>query len=104
MAESNLKHIALNFSGGCELLFNKAPTLALDNVVPQGTTLCQLVLLIKDGYIQERPELFVDASGTGIRPGILVLVNGCDADVLGGMEYILEDGDEVDFISTLHGG
>lgn len=102
----DVKHkcIVLNFSGGCELFFNKVPTLNLSNVVPQGTSLGELVTLIKERYVQERPEFFADPSGLGVRPGILVLVNGCDAEVVGGMTYVLEDGDEVDFISTLHGG
>ena len=38
------------------------------------------------------------------RPGILVLVNEADWELEGQGEYILEDGDEIAFISTLHGG
>jgi ubiquitin related modifier 1 len=38
------------------------------------------------------------------RPGILVLVNEADWELEGEGEYILEDGDEIAFISTLHGG
>lgn len=101
---SHYQCIKLNFSGGCELLFKKQTEMRLSEAVPTGTTLSALVQLLKTQYIQERPELFVDVSGQYIRPGILVLVNGCDAEVMGGMDYVLEEGDEVDFISTLHGG
>ena len=38
------------------------------------------------------------------RPGILVLVNDADWELEGLGEYVLEDGDEIAFISTLHGG
>jgi hypothetical protein len=38
------------------------------------------------------------------RPGILVLVNDTDWELEGELDYRLEDGDEVVFISTLHGG
>ena len=38
------------------------------------------------------------------RPGILVLINDADWELEGELEYELEDGDEVCFISTLHGG
>lgn len=38
------------------------------------------------------------------RSGILVLVNGADWELEGELEYELEDGDEIVFISTLHGG
>jgi hypothetical protein len=38
------------------------------------------------------------------RPGILVLINDTDWELEGEGEYALKDGDEVVFISTLHGG
>jgi len=38
------------------------------------------------------------------RPGILVLVNDCDWELMDGLNYALHDGDVVIFISTLHGG
>lgn len=38
------------------------------------------------------------------RPGILVLINDADWELEGELEYELQDGDEVCFISTLHGG
>lgn len=38
------------------------------------------------------------------RPGILVLVNDTDWELEGEGDYQLKDGDEVVFISTLHGG
>ena len=38
------------------------------------------------------------------RPGVLVLVNEADCELEGEGEYVLEDGDEIAFISTLHGG
>lgn len=44
------------------------------------------------------------ANGFVLRPGILALVNDCDAEVFGGAAYVLEDNDVVAFISTLHGG
>lgn len=39
-----------------------------------------------------------------VRPGILVLINDADWELEGETRYQLEDGDEVSFISTLHGG
>lgn len=38
------------------------------------------------------------------RPGILVLVNETDWELLGGIDAALNSGDEIVFISTLHGG
>lgn len=104
MMSETYKKITIGLSGGCELLFNNEASLSLVNVVPVNTSVTELIALLKRDYIQDRPELFVDASGANVRPGILVLVNGCDVEVMGGVEHVLEDGDEVEFISTLHGG
>lgn len=38
------------------------------------------------------------------RPGILILINSTDWELEGELEYELEEGDEIVFISTLHGG
>jgi len=38
------------------------------------------------------------------RPGILVLVNDTDWELEGEGDYVLQNGDEIVFISTLHGG
>ena len=38
------------------------------------------------------------------RPGVLVLVNDTDWELEGEGDYQLKDGDEIVFISTLHGG
>ena len=104
MMSETYKKITIGLSGGCELLFNNEASLSLVNVVPVNTSVTELIALLKRDYIQDRPELFVDASGANVRPGILVVVNGCDVEVMGGVEHVLEDGDEVEFISTLHGG
>ena len=38
------------------------------------------------------------------RPGILVLIHDTDSELEGEGEYLLQDGDEIVLISTLHGG
>ena len=50
------------------------------------------------------PLLNVVLMRTTRRPGILVLVNDTDWELEGEGEYALQDGDEIVFISTLHGG
>ncbi|BGP23166.1 Ubiquitin-related modifier 1 [Rhodotorula toruloides] len=50
----------------------------------------------------ERPELF--SQGDTVRPGILVLINSTDWELEGELDYVLQDKDEIVFISTLHGG
>lgn len=65
-------------------------------------TISNLIRHLCQHHIKERVELF--ASGDKIRPGILILVNDVDYEIVGGDQYKLKDGDRVLFISTLHGG
>ncbi|XP_076875180.1 ubiquitin-related modifier 1 isoform X6 [Brachyhypopomus gauderio] len=95
--------IRLQFGGGAELLF--------DGVKDQHVTLPsqskpwnmkQLLAWIRGNLLRDRPELFVQ--GDSVRPGILVLINDTDWELMGELEYQLQDQDVVVFISTLHGG
>ena len=96
--------IQVEFSGGAELLFNKVKrhNLKLPLAQHQTWTLRFLIAWIRDNLLKERPELFV--LGETVRPGILVLVNSADWELLGELDYELQEGDNVVFISTLHGG
>lgn len=42
--------------------------------------------------------------GNSVRPGIIVLINDTDWELLDTNAYKICDGDNVAFISTLHGG
>ncbi|ORX75971.1 ubiquitin-related modifier 1 [Anaeromyces robustus] len=93
--------ITLAFGGGMEILFNNTKEREIelpDNVV----NMKDLIAYMKDNLLQERPELFV--LNDTVRPGIIVLINNCDWEIEGNLEYQLENGDEITFISTLHGG
>lgn len=65
-------------------------------------SLKEVILWIRDNLVKERPDLFVQEET--VRPGILVLINDCDWELLGGSEAEVANGDTVVFISTLHGG
>jgi len=39
-----------------------------------------------------------------VRPGILVLINDADWEIMGMEDYNLSENDSITFISTLHGG
>ena len=57
---------------------------------------------LRKNHLKDREELFV-MSGT-VRPGIIVLVNDTDWELLDADEYTVQPNDTVSFISTLHGG
>ncbi|BFZ05993.1 hypothetical protein BsWGS_09032 [Bradybaena similaris] len=95
--------IAVEFSGGAELLCGNVKKHNLN--LPKQEHIWRirdLLVWIRDNLIQERPELFMQ--GDTVRPGILVLVNEADWELMGELEYELEENDRIVFISTLHGG
>lgn len=95
--------ITLEFTGGAELLFGNVKKHKVS--LPQQDkkwTLRMLIPWIRQNLLKERPDLFVQ--GETVRPGILVLVNDIDWELLGQLDYEIEQGDCVVFISTLHGG
>lgn len=62
----------------------------------------RLLVWIRDNLLKERPELFMQ--GESVRPGILVLINEADWELMGELEYEIQENDSIVFISTLHGG
>ncbi|KAF8655727.1 hypothetical protein AX16_002964 [Volvariella volvacea WC 439] len=123
MDTDNIK-IRVEFGGGLELLFANrkslsltipsqvpvdnnsasvaAPAASAANPTTKPVDLTYLMYYLKDRELKERPELFME-EGT-VRPGILVLINDTDWELEGEGDYALKNGDEIVFISTLHGG
>ena len=70
----------------------KEETLILDHVIDE----------LRKNHLKEKEEMFVQ-EGT-VRPGIIVLVNDTDWELLDQGQYQIQENDTVTFISTLHGG
>ncbi|XP_065828356.1 ubiquitin-related modifier 1-like [Oscarella lobularis] len=95
--------IIVEFSGGAELLFGKVKSHEIR--LPARETpwnVGALLVWLRDNLLQERPELFVQEDT--VRPGILVLINDTDWELLGQTKYEINNDDKIVFISTLHGG
>ncbi|CAL8141861.1 unnamed protein product [Orchesella dallaii] len=92
--------ITVLFGGGAEILVGGVREKELD--IPEGYKMCDLLTWMQDNLIQERPELLIKDGD--VRPGILVLINDVDWELLDKVDYGLENSDKVTFISTLHGG
>ncbi|XP_076286375.1 ubiquitin-related modifier 1 [Lasioglossum baleicum] len=99
--ENSETRVIIEFGGGAELLFDKKKKYEA-NLPGDEWTIQRLLFWIKDNLLKERPELFLQ--GDTVRPGILVLVNDTDWELLGEGDYKLCSGDTILFISTLHGG
>jgi ubiquitin related modifier 1 len=96
-------HLTLEFAGGAELLFGKQKNHSID--LPDNKTswtIKTLLVWIRENLLRERPELFIQ--GDSVRPGILVLINDTDWELLDGLNYELKSNDNILFVSTLHGG
>ncbi|EJT74146.1 hypothetical protein GGTG_07992 [Gaeumannomyces tritici R3-111a-1] len=99
--------IVVEFSGGLEMLFSHQVRhqLALPNADDQGSpaTIAFLIgYLCRHAMKDARRHLFV--LDGHLRPGILVLINDADWELEGEEEYVIQPGDNILFVSTLHGG
>ncbi|KAK9447170.1 ubiquitin-related modifier 1 [Limtongia smithiae] len=98
--------VLVEFSGGLEILFGGKRALKLSlSPSPTGpATITDLVGTLCDKYMTDkRKDLFV-IEDNRVRPGILVLVNDTDWELVGEQDYEIEPGDQILFASTLHGG
>ncbi|KAK3327702.1 hypothetical protein B0T19DRAFT_484760 [Cercophora scortea] len=98
--------ITVDFSGGLEMLFSdqKRHSLsipAIDNHGQPSTIAFLIDYLCKNTMKDPRAELFV--LDEHIRPGILVLINDADWELEGEETYEIQAGDNILFVSTLHG-
>lgn len=91
--------VTVEFGGGLETLFEniKSRSLELSSEINDMKDLLQILSIDCT-----KKELFLKEST--IRPGILCLINDADWELEGTLEYILQEGDVLTFISTLHGG
>ncbi|CAL1538620.1 unnamed protein product [Lymnaea stagnalis] len=95
--------ITVEFSGGAELLCRNVKKHSLTLPKKEETWLIRnLLKWLQENIIKERPELFIQ--GDTVRPGILVLINDADWELMGELDYEIQENDRVIFISTLHGG
>lgn len=95
--------ITVEFSGGLETLFNDERIYKLDLNDSDPTSLQWLLGELKEKYMSDsRVELFIE--NDSVRPGILVLINDTDFELLDREEYIIQPNDHILFSSTLHGG
>lgn len=89
----------VQFSGGLQSLFQDKQELEVD--VPSDSNLLWLLEYLR-GKIDGDESLFLQEGL--VRPGILVLVNDTDWELLGEESYIIQPSDTIHFASTLHGG
>ncbi|KAL0253113.1 Ubiquitin-related modifier 1 [Diplodia seriata] len=99
--------ITVEFTGGLEMLFSnqRKHDIALpakdENGEPANVAFL-VQYLCKNIMRDPRKDLFV--LDDTVRPGILVLINEADWELEGEDKYEVQKGDNILFVSTLHGG
>jgi ubiquitin related modifier 1 len=73
-----------SFSGGLELMFENQKTLNVE-LAEEQVTVERLIDILKKDYLKEKPEMFV--AGNSVRPGIIVLINDTDWELLDTTNY-----------------
>lgn len=89
----------VEFSGGLETLFDDRKNMEVN--VPEGESLLWLLNDLSQQISGDKSLFLQDGL---VRPGILVLINDTDWELLDEENYILQPQDIVHFASTLHGG
>ncbi|KAI1072507.1 hypothetical protein LB507_003241 [Fusarium sp. FIESC RH6] len=106
-ASSPQLSIDVEFSGGLEMLFSNKRQHALSiPAADQDGKPVDIAYLIdhlcRNVMDDSRKDLFVLENH--LRPGILVLINDADWELEGEEAYEIQSGDNILFVSTLHGG
>jgi len=115
----NIK-ITLKFGGGSDVLFDGRSKIPFE--IARGATLADLLEAMKDQLVQKdrwrdffEPKMLDGVERWTVRAGVMVLVDESDWEVLNDdddgetvadlkFKYVLEEGETIEFISTLHGG
>ncbi|KAJ5397291.1 ubiquitin related modifier 1 [Penicillium cosmopolitanum] len=106
-APDYLQPLTKSNSGGLEILFSneRKHTITLPARLDDASqpTIAYLLQHLVDNHMKDdRKELFIMEDN--VRPGILVLINDADWELEGEENYELQQGDNIVFVSTLHGG
>ncbi|KAF7187231.1 Ubiquitin-related modifier 1 [Pseudocercospora fuligena] len=99
--------ITVEFTGGLELLFSNERkhkiSIPARDAKGQPSNVAFLIGWLCDNLMKDpRKDMFV--LDDSVRPGILVLINDADWELEGEDKYELQKGDNIVFVSTLHGG
>ena len=93
--------IKVDFEGGLENDFSSTKGLKIS--IPDGMKIRELPFFLKNKFIEQNKNTRFIGDDNNILPGILIMINDVDSEIEG-LDVILKNGDNITFISTLHGG
>uniref|UniRef100_A0A1I8AWT7 Ubiquitin-related modifier 1 homolog n=1 Tax=Steinernema glaseri TaxID=37863 RepID=A0A1I8AWT7_9BILA len=96
--------LALEFAGGSQTLVKNQSRHEIELEDGKEWLMSDLLDWILQNLLVDcsTPDLLIKDGN--VRPGILVLVNDTDWELLGNVDTVISEGDTVTFLSTLHGG
>ncbi|GMT33137.1 hypothetical protein PFISCL1PPCAC_24434 [Pristionchus fissidentatus] len=100
MAETSL---TLEFTGGSEFLVGNQKIHQV-SIPSSSLTIRSVLNWLRETLLKDCDRIDLLLEGEYVRPGVLVLVNDTDWELMDEERTELKSGDRVTFISTLHGG
>lgn len=99
--------VKVDFSGGLDLVFDGRADLVLH--LEEKSKVRDAIRILGEQEANSKKDMFYQNQSMYLfclfsRPGILVLINDVDWELAEREDYVLEPGDKLSFISTLHGG
>ncbi|GMT04247.1 hypothetical protein PENTCL1PPCAC_26421, partial [Pristionchus entomophagus] len=95
--------LTLEFTGGSEFLVGNQKIHQV-SICGEDLTIRSVLIWLKETLLKNCDRIDLLLEGDAVRPGVLVLVNDTDWELLDEERTQLKNGDRVTFISTLHGG
>lgn len=93
----------IEFGGGLEQLFDDKRSIILDFADDQ-VTMFEVIERLAAKCEEQRTDVNLFLQDGLVRPGVLVLINDTDWELLDKEDTVVTDKDTVFFNSTLHGG
>ncbi|KAF1762195.1 hypothetical protein GCK72_010457 [Caenorhabditis remanei] len=95
--------VTIDFSGGAEFLV-KAKVQKVQ--IPEESTLRDVLKFVRDNLVTDvhRINMLLNDDASEVAHGVITLINDTDTGLLSEYDTVIEAGDTITFVSTLHGG
>jgi molybdopterin converting factor small subunit len=96
--------VNVKFIGALRHIAGKSKTVTITNIYPANFTVKDLIQKIVIDVPEIKTSLITQQAGNIVKTNTLIFVNDREISVLNGVDTLLANGDEVVFISVVHGG
>jgi molybdopterin converting factor small subunit len=96
--------VNVKFIGALSHIAGKYRTVTIGNGSPANFAVKDLIQKIIIDIPEIKTNIITQQAGNVVKTNILILVNDREISVLNGVDTLLVNGDEIAFISVVHGG